>query len=75
MHVECEYQATNLDKLKSINDVEGVRYSCKQVIIKRFPPGSLTLHRGSMHEGVIYPCDQCEYKTTEIKISYRALVV
>ena len=75
MHVECEYQATNLDQLKSINDIEGVRYSCKQCQYQEISPGSLTLHRGSMHEGVIYPCDQCEYKTTEIKISYRALVV
>merc|ERR1711936_979813 len=48
---------------RSIANIEG-SFSCDECEAKFTRADSLRTHKKSKHEGVRYPCDQCDYKAT-----------
>ena len=48
-------------KLKASSTEKGTRYSCKECGRKMMNQSSLNTHTRAVHEGIKYPCGQCQH--------------
>ena len=51
-------------KLKANSTEKGKRYNCKECGRKMMNRSSLNTHIRSIHEGIKYPCGQCQHEAT-----------